>query len=73
VLLEVKTGWEIAALGPEKARIEFESGHLKRLDESRHERALAMFEELERRIAGKRGTAAQNMQSVVWHVPANAA
>jgi hypothetical protein len=73
VLLEVKTGWEIAALGPEQARLEFVGGHLKRLDESRHKRALAMFDELEKRIAGKRGVAASDTASVVWHVPANAA
>jgi hypothetical protein len=73
VLIEVATGWDIATLGSEQARLNFESCHLKRLLESRHGQALAMFDDLERRITEKRGPSASDTASVVWHVPANAA
>jgi hypothetical protein len=74
IFAEVVTGWEIAALGAEEARREFEAGYLSRLPESQHARALMMFNELEQRITGKRGAPAGGANTwAAWQRPANVA
>ena len=74
VLAEVVTGWDIAALGAEEARLEFENAYLQRLPVTQHPHALAMFEELAKRITGNRPAATETDKPwTTWGSPANAA
>lgn len=71
---EVLTGWKIAVLGAEEARRSFLSEDLPGLPEERRAMALAVFEDLEQRLAGLRpNTTADDQQWQAWRSAADAA
>ena len=70
---EVIMGWNIATLGPDEARHEFELHYLPRLAEEAKPRAVAMFDDLQWRIAGGRRPAAPSNDTWTAWAPANAA
>jgi hypothetical protein len=73
VVHEVVTGLDIVNLGAAEARRQFEEHYLPRLAEEARPRAVAMFDEIERRLAGRRRPAAAANESWTAWAAANAA
>lgn len=71
---EILTGWDIAVLGVDEARRRFMEDYLPRLPAERWGGAAAMFNDLERRIAGQKRPETPREESwTLWHPSEDAA